>query len=80
MTKMYARIFTNDMTLILLLNRKSAVRIFSALFLNLFRPHLAPAQLTQPHGHDDVEERAIDLEDAGAELVNQLEEHLVLGQ
>ena len=34
----------------------------------------------QPHGHDDVEERPVDFEHAGAEFVNQLEENLLVGQ
>jgi len=36
--------------------------------------------LAKAHGHDDVKEGAVDLEHAGAEFVNQLEEHLVLAQ
>jgi hypothetical protein len=37
------------------------------------------AVLAQPHRHHNVEERAIDFEHPGTELVNQLEENLVLG-
>src|SRR5476651_440006 len=39
-----------------------------------------PKFSTQPHRHDDVEERAVDLQNARAQFINQLEEHLVLGQ
>ena len=57
-----------------LLSKKS--RISPALFFLAWRNFLS----TQPHGHDDVEEGAVDLEDPGAELVNQLEEDFVLAQ
>ena len=40
-------------------------------------PHVPSAQ---PHRHHHVEERPVDLQHAGAEFVNQLEKHLVLGQ
>ena len=37
-------------------------------------------RLAQPHRHDDVEERPVDLENAGAEFVNQFDEDFVLAQ
>ena len=34
----------------------------------------------QPHRHDNIEEWPVDFEHAGAEFINQLDEHFIVGQ
>jgi hypothetical protein len=48
--------------------------------LNRIRLRRASARLAQSHGHDDIEERAVDLQHAGTQFVNQLDEHFVVIQ
>src|ERR1035441_8113214 len=60
------------------------LRFRSPCFCALLQPLKPKAKETpissQPHRHHYVEERPVDLEDAGAQLINQFDEYLVIDE